>query len=166
MYNSIESFIKDFKHEQNSTIKYFNSINDEKLEVVFHENIRTIGWLSWHIVVTVSEMLKHAGLNVSGPADENVQPNNMADMIEQYNTSCESAINEISTHWNDAQLNDDVAMYGQTWKKGVVLSALLFHQAHHRGQLSILMRLSEVKVPGIIGPAKEEWGAWGMPTAK
>ena len=166
MYNFIESFIKDFEHEKKSTLKYFNTINDDKLEITFHENIRTIGWLSWHIVVTISEMLNHAGLNVMGPKDENLQPSSMSEMIDQYNKSCESAIHEIKNNWNDSQLNDDVTMYGQTWKKGVVLSALLFHQTHHRGQLSILMRLSEVVVPGVIGPAKQEWAAWGMPTAK
>jgi len=166
MYNSIESFSQDFEHEKNSTLKYFKNITDDVLENKLHENVRTIGWLSWHIIVTISEMTNTAGLKVAGPADENVQPNSMQAMVAQYLSSCESAIKEIQNTWTDAQLDDEVSMYGQQWKKGVVLSALLFHQTHHRGQLSILMRLQGLKVPGIIGPAKEEWGAWGMPTAK
>lgn len=166
MYNSVESFIKDFEHESKSTIKYFENINDAKLEVVFHENIRTIGWLSWHIVVTVSEMFTEAGLSIAGPDDRNAQPSKMVDMIAQFKASSESVVAELKKNWTDAILYDKITMYGETWIKGNVLSNFLLHQTHHRGQLSILMRLSDMKVPGIIGPAKEEWASWGMPTAK
>jgi uncharacterized damage-inducible protein DinB len=162
MYNSIDSFFLDFEHEFNSTNKYFDKIEDKHLDTIFNENIRSIGWLSWHIISTIPEMLNHAGLRVESNVDLNVQPNTMKEMIAIYNSYYQSAIEEIRVNWNDIALNDDVKMYGQTWKKGIVLSSLLFHQCHHRGQLSILMRLANIVVPGIIGPSKEEWVSFGM----
>jgi uncharacterized damage-inducible protein DinB len=36
------------------------------------------------------------------------------------------------------------------------------HQCHHRGQMTVLMRQAGQKVPGIYGPAKEEWSSMGM----
>jgi len=162
MYNSIESFIKDFEHEQNSTIKYFNSISDEKLETIFHENIRTIGWLSWHIVVTVSEMFTESGFTIAGPDDRNVQPNNIAAMIMQYKSSCESVVAEVKNNWTDAMLTETITMYGRPWIKGNVLGNFLLHQAHHRGQLSTIMRFADFKVPGVFGPSKDEWTALGQ----
>ena len=56
-------------------------------------------------------------------------------------------------------------MYGMTWKRGTTLSLLINHQAHHRGQMTVLMRQAGVPVVGVYGPAKEEWKAAGMPTA-
>ena len=39
-----------------------------------------------------------------------------------------------------------------------------FAEAHHRGQMTVLMRQAGLTVPGIYGPAQEEWAAMGMPT--
>jgi uncharacterized damage-inducible protein DinB len=60
-------------------------------------------------------------------------------------------------------LNDDISAYGQTWKKGMILKMLNGHQIHHRGQMTVLMRQAGLKVPGVYGPSKEEWAAYGMP---
>jgi uncharacterized damage-inducible protein DinB len=57
-------------------------------------------------------------------------------------------------------------MYGQTWKKRDVLASLILHQAHHRGQMTVLMRQAGLAVPGIYGPAREEWAAMGMAAPK
>jgi len=49
-----------------------------------------------------------------------------------------------------------------SWKKGKVLSVLVKHQTHHQGQLTVIMRLAGLKVPGVYGPAEEEWANMGM----
>jgi uncharacterized damage-inducible protein DinB len=54
-------------------------------------------------------------------------------------------------------------MYGDKWKRGQTLHALILHQAHHRGQMTVLMRQAGLPVPGIYGPSREEWEAFGMP---
>ena len=43
-----------------------------------------------------------------------------------------------------------------------VLISLVRHQAHHRAQMTVLMRQAGLAVPGIYGPAREEWAAMGM----
>lgn len=53
-------------------------------------------------------------------------------------------------------------MYGETWAIGVTLSALIDHQIHHRGQMTVLMRQAGLKVPGIYGPSREDWSQIGM----
>lgn len=54
-------------------------------------------------------------------------------------------------------------MYGEMWAEGKTLSVLVTHQIHHRSQLTIVMRLLGLKVPGTYGPSNEEWAAYGMP---
>jgi uncharacterized damage-inducible protein DinB len=53
-------------------------------------------------------------------------------------------------------------MYGQRWKRGFTLTALVEHQIHHRGQMTVLMRQAGLRVPGIYGPAREDWASMGM----
>lgn len=43
-------------------------------------------------------------------------------------------------------------MYGEIWARGLTLFYLITHQAHHRGQMTVLMRQAGLPVPGIYGP--------------
>ena len=70
---------------------------------------------------------------------------------------------QIAKHWTDAMLVETVPMYGEDWTRGKVLAALILHQAHHRGQMNVLMRQAGLGVPGVYGPSKEEWVNYGMP---
>jgi uncharacterized damage-inducible protein DinB len=54
-------------------------------------------------------------------------------------------------------------MFGEKWKRGFAFASLLRHQTHHRGQMTVLMRQAGLRVPGVCGPAREEWARLGMP---
>ena len=82
---------------------------------------------------------------------------------EEYSKSAASLKDAVVKGWNDESLKEEINMYGQTWTKGQTLSTLLVHQMHHRGQMTVLMRQAGLKVPGIYGPAYEEWESMGMP---
>ena len=45
---------------------------------------------------------------------------------------------------------------------GLTLQVLVVHQAHHRGQMTVLMRQAGLEVPGVYGPSRQEWAAYGM----
>jgi uncharacterized damage-inducible protein DinB len=70
---------------------------------------------------------------------------------------------QVSKHWPDAALLEEVPMYGEHWAKGYVLLAMILHQTHHRAQMTVLMRQAGLKVPGAYGPAREEWAAMNLP---
>ena len=70
---------------------------------------------------------------------------------------------EIESNWGDQDLVVEDDMYGEMWPRGKSLAALSNHQTHHRGQMTVLMRQAGLEVPGVYGPSKEEWSAYGMP---
>jgi hypothetical protein len=39
----------------------------------------------------------------------------------------------------------------------MIADGALAHLAHHRGQLTVYLRLNEAKVPAIYGPSADEW---------
>ena len=69
----------------------------------------------------------------------------------------------VRAGWTDADLPGEIDMYGEKWPRGQTLQALIAHEAHHRGQMTVLMRQAGLAVPGVYGPAREEWAAYGMP---
>jgi uncharacterized damage-inducible protein DinB len=162
MYYKISDFIKDWKYESESTIKMLGNLSDESLTVKFNNDIRTLGRLAWHIVTTVGEMTHRTGLTFK-TVDENAPiPATAKEIVEEYKRTSDNMIKEMSAKWNDQTLLLEDNMYGEMWKKGKTLGVLVTHQIHHRGQLSVVMRLAGLKVPGVYGPAKEEWASYGM----
>jgi uncharacterized damage-inducible protein DinB len=163
MYRTIEDFITDWKYESESTLNVFRNINNDVLNRKDHENVRSIAVLSWHITITMSEMMNKTGLKVEGPSEHSKPPTSVKEIISEYERSAASVAAQVANNWTDSQLTEELPMYGEHWKKGVILSILIKHQAHHRGQLTVLMRLAGLKVPGVYGPAKEEWSQMNLP---
>jgi len=162
MFRHIDDFIQAFEYESASTLKVFRNISHEALLASPHDNIRSIQRLVWHITITLGEMLGKAGLTIDCPDEHSAPPNDINAICQAYERAAKSVLEQVKTHWRDADLATEVNMYGEQWSKGTILTVLVKHEAHHRGQLTVLMRLSGLKVPGVYGPSKEEWAAWNM----
>ncbi len=166
MIRKIEDFLSERKYESEMTLKVFAQLNNEILDKKLAEKVRTIGRLAWHITETVAEMMNHAGLPVEGLVEEKDQDFDVNKIMESYRKSSSSLLEQVKKNWDDSQMEDMVDMYGDRWNKGTVLSILTKHEAHHRGQLTILMREMGLKVPGVYGPSQEEWVTFGMTPLK
>lgn len=162
MYHRISDFIEDWKYESDSTIKILNNLTDVSLNKKANENVRTPGRLTWHIVTSIGEMMHRTGLAFETVGDNSPIPSTAKEIVDEYKRTSDGLIKEISEKWKDETLLLEDDMYGEMWKKGKTLGVLVTHQIHHRGQLTVVMRLAGLKVPGVYGPAKEEWAAYGM----
>lgn len=85
-----------------------------------------------------------------------------AEMLEAWETSLaksrkalqETTDEHLLTHWKlvlGAQTISDEPRYV------AILNGALSHAAHHRGQLTVYLRLLEASVPAIYGPSADEW---------
>lgn len=162
MYYKLSDFIEDWKYESDSTIKMLSSLTDESLTVKFNNDIRTTGRLAWHIVTSIGEMAHRTGLTFETVDETAPIPKTVKEIIDEYKRASDGMIKEISAKWKDETFLLEDNMYGEMWKKGKTLGVLVTHQIHHRGQLTVVMRLAGLKVNGIYGPAKEEWVNYGM----
>lgn len=162
LVKSIGDFSTAWKYESESTLKVFANLTDESLNQKVTEEGRSLGFLAWHITQTIGEMMSKAGLSFDN-FDENASAPVSAEQIKsEYERLSFKMSSQVNEYWNDNMLDDDLNMYGQTWKRGDVLASLLAHQTHHRGQITVLMRQAGLKVPGVYGPSKEEWATYGM----
>ncbi len=162
MYHTINEFLGEWKYESDSTLKLFSNLTDESLDKKFNWNVRTPGRLAWHITTSIPEMMNRTDLRIEG-IDENAEvPKSAAAIVSAYKKASDVLVDEIIKKWNDASLQDKVNMYGEEWAKAKILYVLFTHQIHHRAQLTVVMRLAGLKVPGIYGPSKEEWANMNM----
>lgn len=161
MFRTIDDFEISWAYESDATLKMLRALTDESLAQRVTPDGRTLGRLAWHLTQTLPEMGGHAGLTVEGPAEDAPQPG-AAEIAETYEKAARSLVEAVRRQWTDASLLEDIPMYGQRWTRGATLASLLAHQAHHRGQMTVLMRQAGLVVPGVYGPAREEWAALGM----
>ncbi len=162
MFTTIADFLKSWQYESEATLKVFRNLTDASLAQRVDPDGRTLGFLAWHITTSIPEMFGQAGVPFPVTV-EKAEPSSAATIAEAYEKCAQAVAKAVPAAWTDAQLRDEIPMYGMSWAKGAVLASLVNHQAHHRGQMTVLMRQAGLKVPGVYGPAREEWAAWGMP---
>ncbi len=158
---SIQEFLDDWKYESEMTMKIFAELSDESLQQKVTPNGRSLGKLAWHITYSITEMMGTAGIIFESPLQENAVPGQASQILASYKAAGKNFVEELTKKWTDKELKDEVLMYGENWAKSKVLIALIGHQTHHRGQMTVLMRQAGLKVPGAYGPSFEEWGNYG-----
>ena len=163
MYRKLEDFINDWTIESESTLKVFNNLTDESLTKKVDDNVRTAGRLAWHITTSIGEMAHRTGLTFKTVDNNSSIPATAKEVVDAYKEASENLLVAIKSNWNDDTLSVEDDMYGEMWKRGTTLGVIISHQIHHRAQLTIVMRLNGLKVPGVFGPSKEEWTSYGMP---
>jgi uncharacterized damage-inducible protein DinB len=163
MYRHLSDFNAAWLHESASTAKLLEALTDASLSTRTDPSGRTLGQIAWHLVETLTEMLPSAGLALDFHIDATAVPTSASAIAAKYSEGAKLLGEAVAAQWNDASLLEVTNMYGMEWARGFTLQCLVVHQAHHRGQLTILMRQSGLAVPGMVGPSREEWQAMGMP---
>jgi len=88
-------------------------------------------------------------------------PKSTAELLQAFDKNVEGAHNAI------AGATDEIFLKSWSLKRGdqtlmtmpkiaVVRSFMLNHVIHHRGQLSVYLRLNDIPVPSIYGPSADE----------
>ena len=161
MFKTIDDFLELWRNEADFTRKIFDGLTDESLKQQVTEEHRNLGRLAWHLTITLEEMMGHAGLEFDRVKPDEPIPQSAAEITEAYRKSNEAMIAALKEQWNDNTLTEEREMYGDKWTVSEVLWTLVSHQIHHRGQMTVLMRQAGLKVPGLYGPAKEDWAEFG-----
>ena len=162
MYRKIDDFVQDWKSESSATLNIFSNITEQVKSHKAGENIRSLERLAWHITQTLTEMPARVGIIDHDELEHEEIPGSMDEIAKTYKRLSDMLQTMVAERWNDAGLTENIEIYGQPWERRKVLSVLVLHQAHHRGQMTTLMRLENLSVPGIYGPSKEEWANFGM----
>lgn len=163
MFRTVADFSRAWQGESANTYKMLSALTDASLAQRVTPEGRSLGRLAWHVVQTLGEMGGHAGLAIEAANEKTPQPATAAAIAEAYKAGAAAVEKAVGSSWTDADLPGEIEMYGEKWTRGQSLLALMAHEIHHRAQMTVLMRQAGLKVPGVYGPAREEWAAYGMP---
>jgi uncharacterized damage-inducible protein DinB len=162
MINAIADFDRLWSYEVEATQKILKHLTTSSLAQRVDPESRTLGRIAWHIVLSISEMMTRVGISLPGPGADAPVPPTAKEIFAAYNTLALSLLERIKKDWTDETLRVTDDMYGEQWTRGFTLQTLILHQTHHRGQMTVLMRQAGLDVPGVYGPARQEWAAYGM----
>ena len=159
----VEPIVEELLREAKTTRRLLERIPGEKLAWTPHEKSRPLGALAWHIAIIPARIVRFAKedevdvMTVAPPP----APASAAEIVAAFDANVREAA-EILGGFDDDKLG---RMF--TFRRGgaVILKApkaaflrtvLLNHSVHHRGQLSVYLRLLDVPVPSIYGPSADE----------
>jgi uncharacterized damage-inducible protein DinB len=162
MIRSVKDFDRLWSREVEATQKILKHLTTASLAQPIDANSRTLGRVAWHIVTSIPEMMTRVGIPLPGPAADDPMPATAKEIFTGYNACALALLDHVKTAWTDETLLIEDDMYGERWRRGFTLLTLVLHQIHHRGQMTVLMRQAGLDVPGVYGPARQEWAAYGM----
>ena len=157
-----ESLIAELEREAKSTVRMLERIPKDRLEWQPHEKSMSIGQLAWH----VATLPRNGALGLKEKRREVGQarpsPRTGDDLVGTFRASVaelKAALMETS----DETLMKDRFAFTKNGEPvvsfpliGLVQTVVLNHSIHHRGQLSVYLRLLNIPVPAMYGTSADE----------
>lgn len=171
MFRRVDDFKNIWAQEAEKTLAVLEAIPDaaaHQAVAVPHRDLRRMGW---HLVETILELPQNLGLKVKGPVALGpdgfigAPPPTMVEIAAAYRAVSDSLLDHVGS-WSNTELGRNFSLYGETWTGAYALYVLVGHQAHHRGQMTVLMRQAGLYVPSLYGPTKEGWAEFGLEPPK
>jgi uncharacterized damage-inducible protein DinB len=159
-----ESLLAELDAEMPPTRRLLERVPSEKGEWKPHPKSFALGHLT-QLVATMPGWLTRTmnadDLNLAGGQGYSFQKTeSLLEQFDKHVAEARSAIGAstdalYSKPWS-LKMGDKVLM---TLPRGVVMRQHINHLCHHRGQLTVYLRLLDVPIPSIYGPtADEKWG--------
>ncbi|OFV80922.1 MAG: hypothetical protein A2Y78_13610 [Acidobacteria bacterium RBG_13_68_16] len=162
MIRTIADFEAIWKNESEITAGVLAAVTDASLAQRVTPNDRTLRDMAWHIVATIAEMMGRTGLAIEGLDADAPAPASAEAIRDAYVRVASSLLERLRRTWTDETLTVEDDMYGERWPRGATLLALVVHQTHHRGAMTVLMRQAGLVVPNIYGPNREQSESLGL----
>ena len=160
-----DAFIGELKHEGSLTKKMLEKVPLDRKDWKPHEKSMNLGRLATHVAEIshwVSDIIRIDDFDFM--KDFNFKPRIASDteeLLQIFQTNLDKAAADLST-MNDEDFNNkwtvrrgEQVMFS-TPKKISIRAWAFNHMIHHRGQLSVYLRLLDVPVPGMYGPSADE----------
>ena len=163
----IDAFLAEYDHEAATTRRVLERMPEDKVDWRPHERSMTLGRLCGHIAempVWGRVVLGEDGFDVATSGErgyESFVAHDRDSLLERFDGAV-AALREAARGYPDERMRDSwtLANGGQvvfSSPRGAALRGFVFsHLIHHRGQLSVYLRLLDVPVPSIYGPSADE----------
>jgi uncharacterized damage-inducible protein DinB len=159
-----DSLITELKNEAASTKKMLERVPIEKASWKPHEKSMTLGRLATHVADIphwISDIIQIDDYDFGARGFSSHVASSHEELMNIYQERLEKAIADLQTMDDESFNKKWIVRRGDQVifsipKKAAIRSWGLNHFVHHRGQLSVYLRLLDVPVPGMYGPSADE----------
>lgn len=162
MTPSVEAILKEFRTEVPPTRRLLERVPHDKLAWKPHNKSRTLGELASHLagIAGMAERIATTEEFVPGSASP-LKLNTAQEIRERFDENvsrAEEAIGKLNeqtanVHWRLVFQGKEIFSKPRV---EALRTNVLNHLYHHRGQMSVYLRLLDVPVPSVYGPTADE----------
>ena len=159
--NLTSIFLEELKRETLSTRKCLENLTTESFDFKPHETameMRYLALLVAEIPLWIAWMIEKGEIDFATyPKFEFETPEELLAHFEDSLKKAETALSKIVDDDLDKSFSlkrDGKTLYSSPLK--IDIPTTLNHWVHHRGQLTVYMRINEIKVPSIYGPSGDD----------
>jgi len=160
----IEPMLQEFRNEAAVTRRVLERVPAEKLSWKPHPKSMTLGQLAQHIAAVpggIAKIVQLDSFEVSPDTFVFPEPKTTREIHEAFEQSVRDAEACLGGMTDQAAQSQWRLTHGDKVildlpRAAVVRMIMLSHWYHHRGQLSVYLRMLDVPVPSIYGPSADE----------
>ena len=156
-------FLKELETEANATRKCLEQIPENLFDWKPHERSMNLGYLSLlvaEIPKWIQQMIEKSEIDLA--TFEHFAPKTNTELVNHFEENLQAAKNALQDV-SDEVLAETFFLKSQgqilySSPKKDNISSAINHLVHHRGQLTVYMRLNDLPVPSIYGPSADDKG--------
>lgn len=158
-----DAFLVEFDHEMATTRKLLDRLPEPRFDWKPHVKSMSLGGLATHLANLPQwsgPILKERSFNMAD-APPNPQPfTSRADVLRHFDETtraARAAMDLTDPEWAVmwSLKNGDHELFAMP-RAGAFRAFVMNHGIHHRGQLSVYLRLLDVPLPAMYGPSADE----------
>lgn len=161
-----DALLPEFDHEVGTTRRLLERVPEADLSWRPHPKSFSLGQLASHIANILHWVNPTCDVSVFdlatiGDDARPKQPTSLAEILKAFDANANTARTKIDAQsdalmlapWTMKQGDQEVMTMPRT---AVLRGFIMNHLIHHRGQLSVYLRLRDVPLPAIYGPSADE----------
>ena len=149
---ALEALLEEFDQEMANTRKMLDRVPEGKLAWKPHEKSFPLAKLANH----VAGMPVGIAFVITGQGSKPAEAATTSELLEAFDKRIAAAREALAGTNEDHLAATIMVNPGVTKTRAAALKWMLNHMIHHRGQLSVYLRLLDVAVPGMYGRSADE----------
>ena len=156
-------YLKEMEAETSATRKCLERIPETLFSWKPHEKSMTLGYLSLlvaEIPYWITNMIEKSEIDFA--TFVHFKPKNTSELVNHFDENIRGVKNALQQVSNKEIMepfflkNNGQTVFSSPKKESI--SSSINHMVHHRGQLTVYMRLNDIAVPSIYGPSADDKG--------
>ena len=151
-----QDLLKIFKKEFATTLKVIKSFPEDKLDFAPHERSQNARRLMSTFIFEMFLFKMYVfGKKFDSSVFQTYSPDSLETIIADFERESSEVIARLE-NIDETTLRKSIEFAGKKFVADEFMLMMLFDQIHHRGQMSVYIRMAGGKVPSIYGPSADD----------